>query len=109
MSDHLELGKWRATHSSPLEMLSEQGLIGLLLWLCIVALAFTACLAGVRSNESWIRRFSVGAACGLAAMLVAGLAISRHDDIRFFWMMGMAFATGATAMSFESNTDEVVD
>ena len=32
MSRHLELGKWKSTHNSPLEMLSEQGVIGLLIW-----------------------------------------------------------------------------
>lgn len=92
MSEHLELERWRATHNSPLEMLSEQGVVGLLLWAGLIVLACLACRRGLDAPQQWRRGLAAGAGCCLLAMLVGSLAVSRHDDIRLFWVLGLAFA-----------------
>jgi hypothetical protein len=95
MSESLNLDKWKATHNSPLEMLSEQGVMGLVLWVTLIALAFAACRQGISASQNWVNGLSVGVIGGLVAMLVAGMAISRHDDLRLFWILGLAYVAGS--------------
>ncbi|MCD0458896.1 O-antigen ligase family protein [Roseiconus lacunae] len=92
MSKDLHLNKWRATHNSLLEMLSEQGVIGLLLWCCLLFSALKTCLLKLRRETAYERAMAMGIGAYLLAMLVASMAISRHDDPRLFWAIGCAFA-----------------
>ncbi|QEF99656.1 O-Antigen ligase [Stieleria maiorica] len=95
MSQELELSRWRATHNSVLEILDEQGIIGAVLWLLVWGLALLACFGGFRSDAPWVSGVSLAVLASLLAMFVGALAVSRHDDIRMFWLLGLALALGA--------------
>ena len=94
MSEHLALHNWKATHNSALEMFNEQGTIGLLLWAGVIVAALSACRHGMRGSQPWMRGLGMATGCALVAMMVGALAVSRHDDIRLFWLLGLAFASG---------------
>ncbi|MCC9601465.1 O-antigen ligase family protein [Stieleria sp. JC731] len=92
MSRDLQLKKWRATHNSFLEILSEQGIVGGLLWCGLLFNAFAICLSKVGGETACERAMAIGIGACLLAMVIAGMAISRHDDVRLFWAIGCAFA-----------------
>lgn len=92
MSDQLGLSKWKATHSSAIEILEEQGLPGLLAWSALIVCAFYYCFRHRNDSQRWRRGIALGCGCALVAIIPAAMNLSRHDDIRLFWFLGLAFA-----------------
>ncbi|MCA9138943.1 MAG: O-antigen ligase family protein [Planctomycetales bacterium] len=92
MSSELELSKWKATHSSPFEILEEQGIVGCLLWCVLLAIGLRSARRGSRSENKFVSAIAIAIGCSLITVAVNSLAISRHDDMRLYWLLGLSFA-----------------
>ena len=80
---------WLA-HNTYLEIASEMGIPGLLLFLCVFGFSFRsfgeARESAERDGDAWLRAVALGAQAGLAGFFVAAFFVSA-EFLRMFWFV----------------------